>query len=508
MKKSVIKKLSVLIAVVAMITSCTDKVSEYTYAIPADASMIVELQMQSLLDKSGVDNDDKNHISDLVKGILSASSFAQIEKIIKDGSESGVSTTSPVYIFADDAFDTPVAVAHVVDVDKLIKTLEVLVAEELINPIEKGNGFYSVKISHNGFVAFNRTTLLFSDGFRDSDTSKIVNLLKQSKDNSIANNANFHTMVKRKGDISCYTTMDAFEYSVAPINLLNAVINPKEVGIIANLYFEKGNISLQGELVTENALLKEFLKKQDQACGKLSEAFVNRFPSSTLMFGALNVNGEKIFDLLQENKEFSEGLSGEEGKKVKEILSSFKGDIAFGLTDVTMTDAPSFAVYAEARSGAALDAIYEFKNMLGLSKGEDIVKLNDNEYMYKSREANIYFGYKDKYMYATSNKSTYKRIGKKADKSIENAVYASHMKGKKQYAVIDIDAVLNLSTVKMLAVLGGRKTAMQIEMARNVSYIEYLSEGDNKFTVNAWLLNKNDNGLKQIVDWAKMFAGL
>lgn len=43
---------------------------------------------------------------------------------------------------------------------------------------------------------------------------------------------------------------------------------------------------------------------------------------------------------------------------------------------------------------------------------------------------NIFFGIKDKQMYATNDELLYKNVGKAADKSIKDAPYASDMKGK------------------------------------------------------------------------------
>lgn len=502
MKKGIIKKLSILMMGVVVMTSCADKVKiyEYTNAIPADASLVIELKVQSLLDKSGAGDEQKKYVADFFKNALSDSSFSQVENILKDGSESGISIKSPVYIFANDELDTPVAVAHVTDMDKLIKTLEVLADENLVDPIENKNGFKLVKINDNGFLAFNNTTLLFGERYRNADTSAVTDLLKQDKEQSMANNAYFQSMVKLKGDVSCYVTMNAFG-SDNPFGFATTLIDPKEVGIIASLNFEKGKALLQGELVTDNKLLKGLLKNQDQACGKLSEAFIHRFPASTLMFGALNVNGEKLFDFLQGTEGVSGELTNEEVAEVKKAFSSFDGDIAVGLTDVTMSDVPSFVAYSEAKNGAILDAVYEYKDIFEFSRGEDIVKLSANEYMYKSRQINVYFGYKDNYMYATNSKLTLNNIGKKADKSIKDARYASNMKGKKQYLVVDVDAILALPMVKMAAALGSRDITSRINMAKKVSYAEYFSEGNNKFAVNIWLSNKDDNSLKQMIDW-------
>lgn len=43
---------------------------------------------------------------------------------------------------------------------------------------------------------------------------------------------------------------------------------------------------------------------------------------------------------------------------------------------------------------------------------------------------NVFFGIKDKQMYATNDELLYKNIEKAADKSIKDAPYASEMKGK------------------------------------------------------------------------------
>ena len=79
-----------------------------------------------------------------------------------------------------------------------------------------------------------------------------------------------------------------------------------------------------------------------------------------------------------------------------------------GLINVTMNSNPSFLAYASVKNDAPLKALYEKKSELGLKRGEDIVKLNENEYVYKSRAINIFFGIRDKQMYATNDELLYK----------------------------------------------------------------------------------------------------
>ncbi|NDV84079.1 DUF4836 family protein [Bacteroides sp. 51] len=510
MKKNLIARLFTLVVLVACMASCSEKSSEYTNVIPADASAVVAIHFQSLVDKSGVSNDDKQKLIDAMKGELNAATFQHVEKIIKDGSASGLSIKDPVYFFTSSLIPSAAVVMKVSDMDKLNKTFEVMASEQISDPVTKIDGYYLVKIKGASVCAFNESTLLITEE-RNSD--KIVaDLMKQTKDESIAKSAYFQSMAKKKGEITFFSTMDALPsmYKRQMDMTLGSMdnIDPKDIGVAGGLNFEKGKIALHFEAVSENEKVKEMFKKQNDISGKLSEAFLANFPSSTLMYMSVNVNGEKLYDMLQENKDFREGLSLDKAEKVKAIFGSFKGDISGGLINVTMSDMPTFAAYAEAKNGAALEALYEAKGDLGLRRSEDIVKLGDNEYVYKSRQMNVFFGYKDNYMYATNDELLYKNIGKKEDKSLKEAAYASNMKGKHQYVVIDMKAILDLPAVKMLSAMGGKEAARYIDMASKVSYFEVIGEGNNQSNINLWLVDKDTNSLKQIIDLAKQYAGI
>lgn len=58
------------------------------------------------------------------------------------------------------------------------------------------------------------------------------------------------------------------------------------------------------------------------------------------------------------------------------------------------------------------------------------MKLNENEYVYKSRAINIFFGIRDKQMYATNDELLYKNAYQTADPSAKETDFASSLKGK------------------------------------------------------------------------------
>ncbi|GAE82440.1 hypothetical protein JCM10512_642 [Bacteroides reticulotermitis JCM 10512] len=120
---------------------------------------------------------------------------------------------------------------------------------------------------------------------------------------------------------------------------------------------------------------------------------------------------------------------------------------------------------------------------------------------------NIFFGIKDKQLYATNDEILYKSIGKPSDKSIKDAPYASDMKGKTTFMAVNTEAILDLPVVKMLTGFGGEEFKMYANLASKISYLSASSEGETS-SVELCLKDKDTNALKQIVDFAKQFAGL
>ena len=67
------------------------------------------------------------------------------------------------------------------------------------------------------------------------------------------------------------------------------------------------------------------------------------------MFINMGVKGDGLYNLLSENKEFRSTVSIAKADEVKELFSSFNGDISAGLINVTMNSAPTFLAYADVK---------------------------------------------------------------------------------------------------------------------------------------------------------------
>lgn len=517
MKKSLFPHLSVLAVLIVFVSSCSQKAAEYTNAIPADATEVVSINLKSLAEKAGIgDKDNKEalaKLTDAMKSGMNAATFQQLEAVMKDPSKSGVDVTAPVYIFSAPTFDYTTVVAKVTNEDELKSFLEVTQKEILNAPVTEGDGYSFVQVNKQALLAFNATTLLAvnykSVAQLDKIKEGITALLKQTEENSINKSAAFKKMQKQGGDVNMFISPSGILGAYAKqINFgMPKDIDLKDTMILGSLSFEKGKIDMQIENYTENKELKAMFEKQVKSTCPIENTFLKYFPKSTVALLSMGINGEEFYNVLQENEQFRNEFSVTKAAEVKDLFSTFQNDLTVGLINVTMNNAPSFLAYASVKNNAPLQALYEKKAELGLRRGEDIVKLNEDEYVYKSRNINIFFGVRDKQMYATNDELLYKNICKPVDPSAKDTNYASTLKGKRSAFVINAEAVLDLPVIKMMVEYGGAEYNMYYSLGSNISYLEATSDGD-KGNITLQLKDKDVNALKQIVNFVKEFAGL
>lgn len=516
MRKSLFFHLSVLAVLIVFVSSCSQK-TEYTNAIPADATQLVSINLKALAEKAGI-NDKENKeslkkLTDAMKSGMNAATFQQLESVMQDPSKSGLEVTAPIYLFSAPTFDYTTVAAKVSNEDDLKNFLEVAQKEQISTTIDSGDGYSFTTIDGQALLAFNANTFLAVSYNNPADLDKIKEgitaLLKQTEENSIVKNPAFKKMQKMNGDVNMFVSPSGLMGAYAKqLNYgLPTNIDLKDLIILGSFSFEKGKIEMQIEYSTENAELKAMFDKQMKSTCPIENTFIKFFPKSTVALLSLGINGEEMYNVLQENEQFRNEFSITKAAEVKNLFSVFQNDLTIGLINVTMNNAPSFLAYASVKNSAPLKAIYEKKAELGLKKGEDIVKLSEDEYVYKSRNMNIFFGVRNKQMYATNDELLYKSIGKAVDPSIKDTDFASGLKGKRSAFVINAEAVLQLPVVKMMVEYGGQEYNTYYSLANNISYLEAVSDGD-KATITLQLKDKDVNALKQIVNFIKEFAGM
>lgn len=522
MKKSLFPRLALIALIMAFVSACSEKKLEYTNIIPADAAMVVSINIESLAEKAGL-NDKENKeaqqkLTDALKSGMNAATFQQMEMILKDPKKSGIDVAEPMYVFNAESFPYTSVLAKVNNEDDLHALLETLAKENICQPIAGGDGYQFTQMDNQVFVAYTPTVLMLTNYNGNTELEKVKQsipaLLKQSSEKSMVSTAAFKKMQKMDGDIhvmfSPASMIDAYadqiKQSDMPYN-----INPndlKNLHMLGSLSFDKGKINIKYENFTESPELQALFDKQKKASRPMENTFLKYFPKSTLMYLGMGINGEACYNLLMENEQIQKNFSIAKANEVKELFGTFQKDIAIGLINFTMNNAPTFLMYADVKSAAPLKSLYERKGELGMKNGDDILKLSEDEYVYKSKMLNVFFGVRDRILYATNDELLYKSIGKTVDPSIKDTEFASGIKGKNSAFVINAEAILALPIVKMLSEYGGAQYATAFALVDKIAYIETFGDADNHAQMVIQLKDKNVNSLKQIVNFIKEFAGM
>ena len=336
MVKRMISQLSVLAVLIVFMAACSKK-AEYIHVIPADASAVASINLNSLADKAGL-NDKQNEgmkqkMMEALKSGMNAAAFQQLEKIMKNPSQSGIDVKAPVFVFTSKTFISPTIVAKVSNIEDLRASLDLMAKEGICQPIAERRGYSFTSLQKNNLLVFNENAAVLTEAYGTSqmDVAKqtISTLLKQTEENSIASNGSFRKMQDQKGDINFFASMDAVpQMYTQQISLgLSSQIDLSEVKAVGNLNFEKGKIALQIETYSDNAETDALLKKQAQAVKKLNTTFLQNFPESTLAFLNIGVNGAAFYDLLFNNEEFRRNVSLAKADEVKSFIRLFSMEI-------------------------------------------------------------------------------------------------------------------------------------------------------------------------------------
>lgn len=499
-----------LAALLLLASACSQK-AEYTHAIPANATFVSSVNLSTLSEKAGLGDSDNQallqKLKESLKSEMDATTYDYIGTLLDDPAQSGIDLQAPIYLFTSRALRQGSFVAKVADKDNVQTLLETLRKEG--GETEEKENCTLVHTSDGLLLGYNES-LLFCLGqqtgpqlpaYKDS----LVAWIQQTEAQSFASRPEFKQMQAQKGDIKAI-----YSYASLPKNYMTITgyrmpkgLDLKDLRFIIGLSFEKGSIDLHLTYYTENEQIKSLLAKQNQVYRPIKNTFIDYFPQSTLLLVSAGLDGNALYDLLLETTPIGENLSAKNAETIKQVMAMFEDDLSFGMVNFTLNKLPSLLAYATVKDSAPLKALLEndeLKKQLG--RGNDIVQLEEDRYVWKSRNFNLFFGVQDKQFYATNDELLYKDLFKKCDPSAAQNAYAGDMKGKKGFAVVNMEAICQLPIVKMLVGMGGSQYATILAALEHIDYMKSENNETGSYA-SIQLKDKDTNALKQIVELAK-----
>ena len=236
------------------LSSCskTEKKTEYTHVIPANATEVAAINVKSIVDKAGLNSpDSRATLEKLLEAFFESGNSdlkAEVETLLENPAESGIDWNAPAYIFDAPTLHSTAITMKIADLKKFEAMLKVLVQENLCTAPMKAEGYQSVEIKDAGvLLAYNDGTLLGVYGGSSEQLKKlqpaITALMQQPADKSIHTNKHFTSMMQQKGDIRLLATPDAL-----PMDVRGVLTWPHGTQLLGYILFENGRIyaTLQG----------------------------------------------------------------------------------------------------------------------------------------------------------------------------------------------------------------------------------------------------------------------
>ncbi len=514
MVRKIVSTLSVIILLIGILTGCSKKTNEYTDVIPADVATLFSLDLKSLFSKTGVTSDEvtqmKQEFIAAISSGMSMHSMEQIQKILTDPKESGIDFEKPIYLFFNKEMSVTALVNKVSDETKLKSTLDIMKDEKMFTVIEKGKNYEYIVINNNVIIAFNTHSLMIlalqSPNQLSAAKNKVSEWMNQSRENSIESNGAFKKMTEKRGDIhflSTATSMTTLYGQHLKKDLGFEDIDFNDLYIYGAVQFEQGKIGSDFAYYSDNAKINELISTQEAVSTILKNSFVKYFPKNTLAYLTTGIDGDNLYKLISSSKGYDSDFTPAQEECLNKTLTAIDGDVSIGITGLESNNMPEVKMYAAVDNDDFLQLLYT--NQSSFAKhGISINQIADGIYQCVQSDFSFYYGVKNNILFMSTTPVT-DDIFKDFTPDISTASFGAEMKDKKCFFVLNVEQVLDLPILKLLASLGGKQYQIYYEMANKIDYIDFVNDKNNVSHLNIVMKNNNTNSLAQIVEYAKLF---
>lgn len=494
-----------LITFILIIMASCSGTKKFMYSIPADADKLYTVNVNSIVEKTGIHKKKNKELKKLMlealKKEMVADDYDQIEKIINDFSNSGIDTNEPLYFFNAPSLAYRTITANLKSQEQLKKTISLLEKYNLSEPLVEEEPYFYTVITDNLFIIFDKQTVFLINApskKREAAKKQALNLFTLPKEESFVKGKaqTFKKIRSEDKDMVFYSLVDNIpsRYKKEIEKITNTTIDISNVGIINTIHFDKGKTQLTLQLDSESLASI----KNNIALKTLKGNLLDQFPANTIALFNMGINGKELYKNLLKQENPPQELYA---TAIKDLIESLNGDCSIGVFTMGLEKAsPNFLALIEAETqNIRMDSLLSNKEYLQLRKNEDIINLKENEYLWRNFYINsslsrylsndLFFGLKKDYIYVTNSELIYKDIGNKIDKTMKDSDLTSNLKGKISFTTFNIEEILNLPFVKVLMLFGGDEAKQIMDKASLFTHLEILNENKSN-VIEATLYQK------------------
>ena len=497
-----------MLSTLLFLASCNPK-TEYTHALPKNASMVVTLELDEMAQKAGLNGEGGevvvNKLKSLLKGGLQGEAAQLAERIIDQPSESGLSFNDKVYLFATPHAEALAILAKVTDEGKVETLLEVLEKESIANPLREESGCRWTQVG-GALCAFNNGTFLLlhpSKGDAFSMKGTLLSFMRQEEGEGFASLPEFTKIHTEGNDIASVLNLSAIPYEwTTPLRMgISADIRLEDIKYFVSANFEQGKVVMNSESLIQNPKIQGFFDAVDKVMQPIGGKFLDYYEGNTLAWAGGNIQGKELYRILCENPTIRQILDNPVlPVDVERIFSSIEGDFAIGWNKLTSKD---FLMYADVTNAEFLKTFEDLRPLLAMTGGQIVLdNVGDHEYLMRTYEGWFWFGVKNNRLYVTNNRTWAAEAGRTFGASLGVKPWSKEVKENRLYASLNFTAMSNeLSIYRSLPMLGGKQNTTLVKaFAKQCDFLNVSMPDGRQGKAELVLKDKNANLLQIIVD--------
>ena len=438
---------NLLLIGILFLASCSPK-TEYTHALPKNASIVVGMELDQMANKAGLNGSEGEKVvkklKTLMKGGLQGDAAQLAERIIDQPSESGLSFDDKVYLFATPHAEALAILAKVTDEGKLETLMNVLQKESIATPLREESGCRWTQVG-GALCAFNNGTFLLlqpSKGDASGMKGTLLSLMRQKEGEGFASLPEFTKIEAPGNDIASVVNLSAVPYELTtPLRMgLSADIRLEDIKYFVSANFEPGKVVMNSESLISNPKILGFFDTMDKVIQPIQGKYLDYYQGNTLLWASGRIDGKELYRMLCQNPTIKQMLDNPLlPVDVEYIFSSVQGDFAVGRSTLYTNN---YLLYADVTNSDFLKTFEDLRPMLALTGGQIVLdNVGTDEYVMRTYEGNYYFGVKDNRLYVTNNRSFAEEAGRTYGASMGVKPWSAEVKQNRLYASVNLSAI-------------------------------------------------------------------
>ena len=438
---------NLLLIGILFLVSCSPK-TEYTHALPKNASIVVGMELDQMANKAGLNGSEGEKVikklKTLMKGGLQGDAAQLAERIIDQPSESGLSFDDKVYLFATPHAEALAILAKVTDEGKLETLMNVLQKESIATPLREESGCRWTQVG-GALCAFNNGTFLLlqpSKGDASGMKGTLLSLMRQKEGEGFASLPEFTKIEAPGNDIASVVNLSAVPYELTtPLRMgLSADIRLEDIKYFVSANFEPGKVVMNSKSLISNPKILGFFDTMDKVIQPIQGKYLDYYQGNTLLWASGRIDGKELYRMLCQNPTIKQMLDNPLlPVDVEYIFSSIQGDFAVGRSTL-YTD--NYLLYADVTNSDFLKTFEDLRPMLALTGGQIVLdNVGTDEYVMRTYEGNYYFGVKNNRLYVTNNRSFAEEAGRTYGASMGVKPWSAEVKQNRLYASVNLSAI-------------------------------------------------------------------